>query len=139
MKTTLGPKAFAFPAADDEHETHQAPPDAMATRFTALMAEPSVDDVAHAPSSAASPPLGSGRPPCQIESAQSLVLRVSNGPMAGMQLRVFWRDGRLEIRFNPTDPALSRQLDEQDAELGAALSQVLGVTVRVGAERDGAA
>lgn len=62
---------------------------------------------------------------------QTLALRASTGPLAGLLVQAEWRGARLSLRLSAPAPELAGRLARERENLGAALSAALGVDVVV--------
>ncbi|MEO2215997.1 hypothetical protein ABGV49_02815 [Chromobacterium vaccinii] len=100
-----------------------------------LFAPPPADSPDGSPSSPASarahPDLPPPPAPAAPVDSQSLALRASTGPLAGLLVQAEWRGQRLSLRLSTPAPELAGRLARERENLGAALSAALGVDVVV--------
>jgi hypothetical protein len=62
-------------------------------------------------------------------SAQTLALRASTGPLAGLVVQAGWRDDRLHLRVKAPTDELRRRIAQHHGQLAKSLGDALGVTV----------
>ncbi len=67
--------------------------------------------------------------PPQSLDEQTLALRASSGPLAGLIVQACWRGGGLGLRLSAPPGALAARLERERRNLEAALSAALGVDV----------
>lgn len=91
-----------------------------------------VDESAKVPSAQPIPPADSNvgaRHPLPAIDGQTLTLRASTGPLAGLLVQAEWRNQRLSLRLSAPDGSLATRLERQQRALQTALSAALGVEV----------
>ncbi|MBV8646349.1 hypothetical protein [Paludibacterium sp.] len=133
MKTTV--ERFGRVMANDPRDDRGAPDDASIARFGALMGDMG-HDARHVPAAMPAEAATSDTLYAALPVGQDMALRVASGPLAGLRLRLHWRDGRLGLCFETADTVLARRLQAGHAALAASLAQVLGVAVSVGVCHD---
>lgn len=57
---------------------------------------------------------------------QTLTLRASTGPLAGLLVQAEWRNQRLSLRLSAPDGTLAARLEREQQQLSVALSVALG-------------
>lgn len=126
--------AQRFRALLDDAQPQQDFP-ALAPSPWPLFAPPLADPPDASPSSPASARAHPDLPPPPAPAApvdcQTLALRASTGPLAGLLVQAEWRGARLSLRLSAPAPELAGRLARERENLGAALSAALGVDVVV--------
>lgn len=153
INTTITPSPRRDPAPD-HHASHSGAHQQNARRFRALLDDapqpeaplpqwlaapivtlPSLPD-SDAATAAPLRPAGlreAERPPAPAPAldAQTLELRVSLGPLAGLLVQASWQGQRLGLRLSAPAGALTERLQREGEPLAAVLSAALGVDVQL--------
>lgn len=127
-----GDDARLFRALLETEADAGAPPPSPGWVALTLPAQPLPSCPAPRASTAAagvSPPPAASPPPVAIE--QALLLRASNGPLAGMRLLACWRGDRLSLKLTPPDAASAARLARHAGSLRDGLCQALGLAVEL--------
>lgn len=142
---------------NDAPSGHQTPRDRESKHFRALLDEiaadiqpfqpaallfdngnSQLDDKNAASSFSASRPSFAQNPaisPSQmIEEIQSVLVKLCNGPLAGLVIQANWQGRRLDIKLSAPAGPTSKRLALEEHNLGMTLSTALGVEVSVKVE-----
>lgn len=154
MKSTLNPQAVDRPSAKSEpsapashkqvrrFESLFQDPAALAQQVSGQWQSPLLNHTAGQPEGTHQSDVADARrlmmptvdqPPDipHIESAQTLAVRATTGPMAGLLIQAEWRQDALKIRLSTPGGDSGQRLMQHRASLASVLSEALGVTVTI--------